>query len=606
MSQTYSPDPPPTSGIRLALRALWAVFTLAALWYVSVFGLNAPIIDEWEFVPVMVGQEPVVPWLWEQHNEHRLPFPRLVFITLFHLTNDFRAGMFLQVLLLSALALGLMNLSAHLRGRPDWPDAFFPVSLLNIGHWENFLLGYQICFAMFAVLAVGLVVVALRTTRETAFRSGVEAGVLLLLTAMTGGFGLALVPSVGSWLLYLAVMVWRSGEKRKALAILGLLALVVVYLGLYFASYEKPPDHDPPSRDPIAIARVAGQVLAMALGIGVSGAWGAVCAAELVLGVATIVLLLRRRKEPNLWPAAVGLIAVVAGIAGIAVAVGMGRASGNGLWSRYALLSWPLLAAAYLAWLKFGSGNAVAGLRKWVPAVLCLAASLAFMPNTGTGMMIGADARARNIAMEADALNGMPASVFVWKHFPNSRDAYQEDRGERYIPLLREAHIGIFAPDETRRGFSLWWFAIGGVILVLLARWFWHLGKAVQAERARELFRLQHERFEEQLLKAAGATGLPRGLRWVRCRITGDALLVRDKGTGDIVALVPVQIEFEPEEGSDMQNNPAAREPRHATAVFAFSRGTWETAGRVVFNHTPAQTVTAFAAQFRVIAHGHH
>ena len=27
---------------------------------------------------------------------------------------------------------------------------------------------------------------------------------------------------------------------------------------------------------------------------------------------------------------------------------------------------------------------------------------------------------------------------------------------------------------------------------------------------------------------------------------------------------------------------------------------------RVVFNHTPAQTVAAFAPQFRVIPHGHH
>ncbi|HEV3439764.1 MAG TPA: hypothetical protein VG122_20530 [Gemmata sp.] len=153
----------------------------------------------------------------------------------------------------------------------------------------------------------------------------------------------------------------------------------------------------------------------------------------------------------------------------------------------------------------------------------------------------------------------------------------------------------------------LWWIGGGlAVAAIVLGRWLWHLGKAVQAERARELFRLQHERFEEQLLKNAAATGLPRGLKWLSCQISGDALLVRDTLTGGIVALVPVVIQFEPIEGSDMEDVPAAREPRPATAVFAFSRGTWETNGRVVFNHTPEQTVTAFTPQFRIIHHGHH
>ncbi|MBN9120573.1 MAG: hypothetical protein J0I06_15710 [Planctomycetes bacterium] len=154
---------------------------------------------------------------------------------------------------------------------------------------------------------------------------------------------------------------------------------------------------------------------------------------------------------------------------------------------------------------------------------------------------------------------------------------------------------------------SAWWWVGGGVLVLALAalavRGLWLLGRAVQVERCRELFRLQHERFEEQLLKAAGATGLPRGLRWVACRITGDAVLVRDTATGGIVALVPVQIGFTPAEGSDMEDVPAAREPRPATAVFTFHGGAWHTAGRVVFNHTPDQTVTAFPELQRLPDH---
>ncbi len=154
---------------------------------------------------------------------------------------------------------------------------------------------------------------------------------------------------------------------------------------------------------------------------------------------------------------------------------------------------------------------------------------------------------------------------------------------------------------------SLWWWFAGSMmflaIVAIVVRWLWYLGRVVHVERCRELFRLQHERFEEQLLKAAGATGLPRGLRWVACRITGDAVLVRDTATGGVVALVPVLVEFEPVAGGDMENVPAARAPRPATAVFTFHRGNWHTAGRVVFNHTPDQTVTAFPELQRLPDH---
>ena len=54
---------------------------------------------------------------------------------------------------------------------------------------------------------------------------------------------------------------------------------------------------------------------------------------------------------------------------------------------------------------------------------------------------------------------------------------------------------------------GLWWWVGGGFVLLILValviRWLYLLGHAVHVERCRELFRLQHERFEEQLLKAA-------------------------------------------------------------------------------------------------------
>src|SRR5262245_31847805 len=148
MSQAYRPhvDPtrlPPHSPRtgpgggecpRSVLLGVWAILTLANLCFVLGFGHNVPRVDEWEFIPVLTGHEPPGPWLWAQHNEHRLPLPRLIYLALFWLTGDFRSGMIASVLLLSGLSLGLMRYVARVRGWPAWTDLFVPVGLLNGGH----------------------------------------------------------------------------------------------------------------------------------------------------------------------------------------------------------------------------------------------------------------------------------------------------------------------------------------------------------------------------------------------------------------------------------------------------------------------------------------
>ncbi len=444
MTQTYTPTAPATSAtfrsLRRALVAVWAVFAAGAVAFVAVIGTNAPYADEWEFVPALLGEEPALPWLWQQHNEHRLPLPRAVYLTLFALTHDFRAGMLLQVALLAALALYLMQVADRLRGKPHWADAFFPVSLLHVGHWENFIMGYQICFVLFAVLATGLAVVALRITRANAFRSGVTAGVLLMLLALTGGSGLVVVPPVAAWLVVVAASVWQSGEKGRAALLLLLAALPLAYLGVYAGGYERPPLHPVPSTDPRAVLRVAGEVLAMSFGIAMTPVWLAAFAGILALGGATVALLVPRWKEPGERLSVVGLIAVTAGVAGVALAIGVGRSGMGGdmgLWSRYSMLSWPLLAAAYLVWVKRG--------RKWVPVALCVFAALVFLGNTGTGMQNGAAVKSRYSAIEADAALGLSADQIVARQFPGSHQAGQEQRAVHAIPMLRAARVGIFA-----------------------------------------------------------------------------------------------------------------------------------------------------------------
>ena len=454
MSQTYSPAARATRLTRFVLLGGWAVFTLVALSFVVSFGSNAPYADEWEFVPALLGKEPAGPWLWQQHNEHRMPLPRAIVLGYFRATHDFRAGMVLQVLMMSGLALWLMRLADKLRGAPHWADAFFPISLLHLGHWENFLMGYQVCFALVCVLSTAVGVVALRTTRENAFRSGVIAGVLAWLLCLTNGSGMAVAVPVCAWIAYLAAGL----PKRKAAVLIALAVAPLIYLAVYFTDYHRPAHHPKPGSGGLEdIVKVTGQTLAMAFGIGLSAVWQVVWCAMVAVGISTLGMLRKSAERP----AALGLVAVAAGVTGVALAIGVGRGGMGdrmGIWSRYSFLTWPLLGLAYLAWVKWGTpaptretaeqrpsaGGALTGGKRWFPMMFCVASALAFAGNMITGMVVGMQVKDTLSQVERASRDGAPPGEIVLL-FKDTTQANQEERAIVAIPMLREAKVGGFA-----------------------------------------------------------------------------------------------------------------------------------------------------------------
>ena len=149
-------------------------------------------------------------------------------------------------------------------------------------------------------------------------------------------------------------------------------------------------------------------------------------------------------------------------------------------------------------------------------------------------------------------------------------------------------------------GFELWPFLVpvAGLALFLVAWWMYRLGREVQSERARESFRLQKERLEGEVLKAASASGKPRGLRWVSCRFSEGFTLVRDRATRRLAALIPVTVVFDPVPGGDMEGVEAATQPRQATAVLHFRHGEWVSDGRTLFNVTPSDALRLHQREF--------
>ncbi len=158
---------------------------------------------------------------------------------------------------------------------------------------------------------------------------------------------------------------------------------------------------------------------------------------------------------------------------------------------------------------------------------------------------------------------------------------------------------------------AYYWFIGIAAAVIAIAAWLYlrrhkvHAwGREVQIARALELFALQHERLEALFLKAASATGKPRGLRWVKCAFEPELLVAREKQTRQLVGMVPVTISFEAIEGSDMEGVAAVGNLRNATALFAFISGEWRTAGKAMFNLNPPEVIERFQNEFEPVQSG--
>jgi hypothetical protein len=143
------------------------------------------------------------------------------------------------------------------------------------------------------------------------------------------------------------------------------------------------------------------------------------------------------------------------------------------------------------------------------------------------------------------------------------------------------------------------------IMLVGLALFFWLFGRSnrseVPLEHARKLFQEGRTRLEAMFFQTASALGKPRGLRWKECQWNELIAWVRDKQTGQLLALVGVSIAFEAIEGGDMEGVEAVGNLRNASAVFFFQDGQWQTGGRVIFNLNPDEAVQRFSSGYERI-----
>jgi hypothetical protein len=416
----------------------WAAMTAALLGYVGAFARDVPWWDDWDLVPVLAGQEPASPaWLWERHNEHRIPIPKLIHLALAAPAGaDFRAGAYVNAVGLSAGALALILAARRLRGRTSGADALFPLALLHWGQYDNLIWSFQVQFV--CSTALFLVAVALLATSgpRVAPGRGCLVGLCALALPFCGANGAALVPALAVWLAGAALLRRRGARLLAALAALALTAVAVSFLG-----YARPALH-PASPGVGPGLRSALLVLLMADGPAGAVPYGPLLGLfVLLLALLGAVVLARAALAGGVDRLrGLGVVAALGAVVVLGAGVGWSRAGLHvdspgaitGV-TRYVTLMAPLTCCAALAWSLTGS--------RLMPYLL-LGAVAGMLP---ANMLLGWEsARWRADSLDqltADARRGVPPDQLAATYGPIVHAVDSELLAAR-LAMLRRAGLG--------------------------------------------------------------------------------------------------------------------------------------------------------------------
>ena len=423
---------------------VWGAATIATILYIRHYGRNIPYFEDFFFVPVMAGHEPLsLQWAAVQCNEHRPVIPKLILGSLLRAVPDFRAGLYLNAGMMSAGAASLIVLAKRLRGRSSVVDAVLPLAILNIGQFECLLIGFALNLVVTAWISCALIVAVSRAHVSPGWRC-LEAGGLIVLLPLCGGSGLAMLPPLILWLAgYIACSWWSRrdpGAWARAIGV-ALLMTTSAIVAWYLSGYVKPA-HVPAAQSARSVWSTTLEFLSLVISPSGWGYWRPAGLAVFLLTAATVVhLVVVARRAPVERPRALGLIAVLSSMICVAAAVGLSRSGlgpGTGLNSRYVTISAPLLGVLYVTWLIYGTARAQRAVHTGLLALVCagIPAQARFARAAGEGR------RAFYVKLERGLKRGVPTSRLVDLACP----ALFPHRPEidRAFKVLKTAGVGKF------------------------------------------------------------------------------------------------------------------------------------------------------------------
>lgn len=445
---------------------VWLATFLAVVFLIDAFGsCFVPVGDDiHDLIPGITKPfREATPWFWSQHNEHRLPLPKLILWVVLRAT-DFNLSV---VMYMNAVAQALVSLlmvltARHVRGCIRWTDAFFPIVAMCWGQASNFLIAWQTQFFLSTSLAA--VILSLLSWRREPPNPTIAVllSACLLLLPLCGANGLVLVPPVALWMLYSARVIWRSASRGRnwhavvmvvsVLAALGFITIYVLGLGKPhdIAFKGSAPIPDPKMTDYV---RTGLEFLSSALGEPVSvkfGVYGGIAVlAVVMLSVVGMVCIGVSRKPERYRAAGLGMFMLA--FAGLTAAITYGRAGlgeGAGGADRYYTLMMPVWYCVYLIWTVANRGVGYV-----MQVAMLIAAGTVFAANVSDRREHAGGIRLASRVIEDDILARKPPNQIAqrWTTWYNAVDPdYFESFIAPRFRMLQKARLGPykFLPEE--------------------------------------------------------------------------------------------------------------------------------------------------------------
>ena len=438
-----------TGAIRRALDVLAIVVTgLCAVSVVS--GTGAVILRSWTPVPyadqwfdMLSRQKLTWSFLFAQHNEHRILFPRLVFALDHWLAAEtYTVDLAVSVVLQAASVVLIAGLGR--RGRPGSPVTGLlcllvtATTLFSALQYDNFLCGYQVQF--FGVFTAGLAAL----WAVVALRSNVTAFATFALFATVATFTLANGLLCAYAAVLVAILCRRPPQVTIAIAV-----TAVGLTGLYLIGYVSPVQHTDPLlslRNPLGNVTYSATEIESVLFVLVPGLprWIVTAAGLSAYAVCGLWFLrLLRRDSPGPEVLAFGIAAFLLATSLITAAGRAGLQPDYAFVSRYStpvLLFWTVLLVTAVA--ETASRGSVLA----IPVVLACTVWALALAHVQSRFEHAAVAEKRALAAVAPAILGR---VPDWNMLHRS-DPFDTGVTIKWQPFLKAARTSVFAPHWTR------------------------------------------------------------------------------------------------------------------------------------------------------------
>ena len=211
------------------------------------------VVPYWDELEVMTSyvdatHQSVLPWIWAQHNEHRILFYKLLFIADMQFSHGRNWPMYVAIFCSQAALAVVIGYMLYKLGDVKGPlwQACFGLTLYCLfcpSQWENFCWAFQVSFVLVNVwVATAVLCLVLHKQRLASGQPGgigfVVASLLAATAAtFTNGNGITIWP-----VLIVLALLTRLPWRLVAIYVLGLACVVPAYL----IGYHSPSKHASP------------------------------------------------------------------------------------------------------------------------------------------------------------------------------------------------------------------------------------------------------------------------------------------------------------------------------------------------------------------------